>query len=68
MADGIEVGKCDVCKKENVQLNRLYYRYDIKCECHSPQHFEIARHCNDCEPVEPKETRVTYRTTELKRL
>ena len=43
----IEFGKCDICGKETC-LNRKYYYYDIKCECHSPQHFELVCYCDDC--------------------
>lgn len=50
----IMVGKCDVCGKENVELQRKVYYYGIKCECHSPQHFEIVEHCKDCTPKPPK--------------
>lgn len=50
----IEVGTCMVCSKENVQLRRTYFNYPIKCECHSPNHFEIVRHCKDCEAEVPE--------------
>jgi hypothetical protein len=63
----IEFGNCDTCKKE-AELNRVYYRYDIKCECHSPNHFEIVRHCKDCKSKEPLETRVKFKTSNLKKL
>ena len=64
----IEIGKCDICGMENIQLNRTYYRYDIKCECHSPEHFEIVWHCCNCEPKEPEETKIVIKTKELKTL
>ena len=64
----IEVGTCTICRKENVQLNRKYYRYDIKCICHSPQHFEIVYYCNNCTPIEPKETRITIETEYLNKI
>jgi hypothetical protein len=54
----IEHGKCDVCGKER-GLNRVTYHYGIKCECHSPDHFEIVRHCSDCKPKPPRKTWVT---------
>ena len=66
MSGDIEVGECDICKKQDVQLSRQYYYYLVKCECHSPQHFEIVCYCKDCEPVEPKTTKLTIRTESLK--
>lgn len=66
MNGACEVGKCEVCGKEAV-LQRTYYRYPIKCECHSPEHFELVRHCRDCVPKEPTYTRITVRTADLKR-
>lgn len=60
----IENGKCQICGAEG-QINRKYYHYGIRCECHSPQHFEIVFHCNSCEPVEPKQTTVTIKTENL---
>ena len=60
MSGDIEVGKCDVCGKE-AQLDREYYHYDIKCECHGPQHFEIVRHCKDCTPKPPEKTKVSLK-------
>jgi hypothetical protein len=64
MSDSAEFGICPYCKKET-QLERTYFRYDIKCECHSPTHFEIVWHCKDCKPIEPIETRITVRTKNL---
>lgn len=61
-----EIGKCSICKKEGVALNRKYYSYDIKCECHSPSHFEVVPYCDDCTPVEPKETRIILSTGKLR--
>ncbi len=60
-----EFGKCGVCGKEK-QLTRTYFYYNIQCECHSPQHFEMVAHCRDCVPKEPKETRVVYATEKLR--
>ena len=54
-----EFGKCDICGKE-APLSRKYYHYDIDCECcHSiinskNHHFELVRHCKNCEPKPPK--------------
>lgn len=63
-----EVGKCEVCRKEeNLVLQRTYFHYDIKCECHSPNHFEIVRHCKDCTPAEPVETKLYVKTIYLNR-
>lgn len=60
------VGKCEVCGKEDVTLIRKFFHYDIKCECHSPSHFEIVDHCEDCEPAEPLHTKVIMSTKRLK--
>ena len=63
----VEFGRCDICKKETY-ISRKYYRYDIKCECHSPYHFVIVYHCKDCVPVEPTETTVTLKTSYIKNI
>lgn len=55
MSGSVEHGICEICGKENF-LQRTYFRYNIKCECHSPQHFEMVRHCTICIPNEPKNT------------
>lgn len=60
----VEFGKCDYCGKEDY-INRKYFRYPIKCECHSPEHFELVFHCKNCTPVEPRVTKITLRTTDL---
>lgn len=65
-----EVGTCSVCGKHGF-VERTYFRYDLnglKCECHSPEHFEIVRHCKDCKPVPPTFTNVQFRTANLKLL
>ena len=64
MSGEVEFGKCDYCGKEG-PMNRKYFHYPIKCECHSPQHFEIRWHCNDCFPVEPETTKLTVKTKQL---
>jgi hypothetical protein len=60
----IEFGKCDICRKTK-ELQREYYYYPLPCECCSNQHFEIVRHCNECEPVEPPYTRPMLRTKSM---
>lgn len=65
MCGEIEFGKCQVCGKE-AALERMYFRYDIKCECHSPNHFELVCHCSDCTPKEPQYTKVEFKTEDLK--
>ena len=54
MGGEIEYGACEICGKE-AQLERTYFRYNIPCECHSPRHFEMVRHCADCVPKMPVE-------------
>lgn len=49
--------KCEICGEEGV-LRRKYFYYDIKCECHSPRHFEMVEHCILCIPKEPEKTTV----------
>lgn len=61
----IAKGKCQICGKENATLHRKYYYYNIKCNCHSPKHFEIVEYCDDCKPVEPTETKVYLNTETL---
>lgn len=57
MSGSIEVGDCSICgKKDVVGINRKYFHYDIKCDCHSPKHSEMVYHCNDCIPIPPKTT------------
>lgn len=67
MSGAVESGICDICKKET-HLQRKYYYYNIVCECHSPQHFELVRYCNDCIPLEPKLTKLEIKTETLKEL
>lgn len=52
MSCSIEFGKCDICGKED-NLGRTCFEYDIKCDCHSPRHFELVVHCKDCIPSMP---------------
>lgn len=72
--DSIEYGICDMCGRE-AELSRKYYNYDILCDCHSPMHFELIKHCKDCVPSEPVSTCVHkngsfmwYRTAALKEM
>lgn len=65
MVGCIEFGKCDYCGKETT-VERKYYHYDIKCDCHSPNHFEIRHNCKDCKPRPPYETKITYSIESLK--
>ena len=66
MSGEIEYGMCEVCKKET-QLQRTYWHYVIKCECHSPSHFEMIRHCADCIPQEPTTTIITFKTETIEK-
>jgi hypothetical protein len=65
MSGTCESGKCEICGKEGL-LQRTYFNYNIKCECHSPNHFDLVRHCKDCIPKEPRETKVFFKTEDLK--
>lgn len=53
----VEIDYCSVCEKKT-QVLRKYYYYDIKCNCHSPKHFEIVRHCVKCIPKPPERTTI----------
>ena len=69
MCGEIEISRCDICGADNVPINRKYYHYpNIKCECHSPHHFDIVRYCNKCKPHPPKETKVILKTETIKAL
>ena len=63
----VEFGKCEICGKETI-LKRTYFMYHIKCECHSPNHFELVRHCDNCTPIEPIETKITIKTKNLTKI
>lgn len=63
----VEYGQCDVCKLEGI-LTRTYIKYDIKCECCSPNHFELIRHHISCIPEEPQYTRPLIKTENIKKL
>ena len=56
----LEIGRCDLCGRDSVVLHRKYFRYDIPCECHSPSHFVLIRHCVNCTPREPAEIIVRF--------
>jgi hypothetical protein len=60
MSGDVEFGQCELCGRE-AELKRRYYHYDIKCDCHSPNHFELVRHCADCTPKPPEKTTVTIK-------
>ncbi len=60
MSGDQEFGRCEICHKV-AGLKRTYFHYDIKCDCHSPNHFELVIHCSECKPKEPRETKVMIR-------
>jgi len=60
------VGTCEICGKKNVPVRWTVFRYNIRCECHSPCHHESVLHCNDCVPREPEITRIKIKTSELR--
>ena len=64
MSGEVEFGKCSICGKETT-LERTYFHYAIKCECHSPRHFELVIHCKECVPKEPEITTLTIKTKML---
>ena len=66
MCGSVEFGKCEVCGKE-APLQRTYWHYNVKCECHSPSHWEMKRHCVDCIPEEPVVTNITLKTESLEK-
>lgn len=55
--EGLEYGKCDMCGNI-AYLQRKYYNFDIKCECHGDEHFEIVSYCKDCVPIIPPTTEI----------
>ena len=63
----IEYGKCEVCGQEK-PLIRTYFHYGFKCQCHSPNHFEFVRHCADCKPQKPSETKVVFSNEQAENL
>jgi hypothetical protein len=65
MCGSMMFGRCQCCGKEK-PLTRTYFDYPIKCECHSPNHFEMVEHCKDCTPREPEYTKVEFKTKDLK--
>lgn len=62
----IEVGKCEVCGKDNVQLLRTYINFPfIECKCHNT-HSILIRHCVDCVPKVPDETKLEIGVDQLR--
>lgn len=54
------------CVKKRINLTRTYFHYDnVKCSCHSPNHFIVIDHCDTCVPVEPAETKIHIKTKDL---
>lgn len=64
MCGDTEFGRCDICGEAG-ELQRKYYYYDIKCDCHSPKHFEVVRYCKNCSPKPPFQTKVTFSREKL---
>ena len=64
MSGSVEHGICDFCGKEDF-LQRTYFRYNIKCDCHSPQHFELMIHCKNCIPIEPINTKISFGSNKI---
>ena len=59
-------GTCQFCGVQEILFKTVFY-YGIKCECHSPEHFEIVWHCKYCTPEEPEETKIHVKTSELRK-
>ena len=57
MVGSVEVNNCSICGNLT-EVSRKYYHYGIKCDCHSPEHFEIVWHCKNCTPIPPKKTTI----------
>lgn len=55
--NSVMFGHCNICGKEDY-LSVKTYEYDLKCECHSPYHFERIEHCSNCVPSPPTNTLV----------
>ena len=66
MSGDIEYGECELCGRD-AQLYRTYWRYNIKCECHSPSHFEMKVHCATCTPAEPINTKIILKTATIEK-
>lgn len=67
MGGEMEFGTCEICGRESY-LTRTSFKYDIKCECHSPYHFDLFIHCAACKPTKPKETKVILKTESLREI
>lgn len=65
MCAEMEVGNCEVCGNEG-PLIRTYFHYPVKCECHGPCHSIMIRHCPGCVPKEPRETKIVFKTEDMK--
>ena len=48
----IDMDFCEFCGNYS-QVERTYFHYPIKCECHNNGHFVLIRHCKDCVPSLP---------------
>jgi hypothetical protein len=59
-----EVGRCEVCQRDDVPLRHKYYHYDINCSCHVGKHVELVRYCDRCTPTIPRGTYVVMRPVE----
>lgn len=57
MSGEIMIGKCMYCMRMS-NLERTYFHFNIKCECHSPNHFESVEHCVACKPKMPSFTSI----------
>ena len=63
----VEYGTCDICGNVG-PVQRIFFQYDLLCECCPSKHFEILRHCPTCQPKEPTFTTLRIRTDKLKEM
>lgn len=61
MSGDVMHGTCDICGKSGC-VERSYYHYGFKCECHSPEHFSVITYCKDCAALvrRPAFTKATF--------
>lgn len=66
MSNTVNIGRCEVCGKEDVVLRSTRFHYNIPCDCHVNNHFDLIQHCENCVPKRPEFTKVFLKTENLK--